>query len=276
MALSVAYSKPDLAFLPDETPIRFIMPFLGERFYCIVGADSSLKIAFTHGTIHARLATAAEAPPMPISNKYVWLRVVGQKEGEADLTLTQGADTLQIKVNVLHWRWLHVNFYITTDANGTPSFNSSQTAAQVKILDRIYRSQACVDFARQLTKSITVTSDCSKVAMTNAEESAMWAEFLKKTPADVRGKTFFQVFCVKAWGGHDTTAGYNAWATSNGIQIIIDDFGYSKSSPVLAHEMGHSLGLDHTNNDGFLMRQGDKKGPKLTWAQVQTVRTYVD
>ena len=74
MALSVAYSKPDLAFLPDETPVRFIVPYLGERFYCIVGADSSLEIAFTHGIIHARLNTALVAhrlifPPDPGSSR---------------------------------------------------------------------------------------------------------------------------------------------------------------------------------------------------------------
>src|SRR5438270_382614 len=87
----------------------------------------------------------------------------------------------------------------------------------------------------------------------------------RRGPRNWRDRTSFNVFCVRNWGGHDDPAKkYDAWATNHGSWLIIDDFALSDHGPVLAHEIGHGLGLKHTTRNGYVMRQGLDKGKRLT------------
>ncbi len=279
VALEFSRTKPDRCLIADTSPPHFVLPYLGLRWLCIKGATSALTIALSDaGKAHLRLATASERSDLPpIPGPHVWIRLTGQNEGEITATFTEGADTLALKVNVLHWRWMAVNFFLVTDPHGTPSFNASETTLQVQKLDTVYRAQAAIDFRRHLpTKNVRVTMDCS-LPMTAAQEDAMWDAFRDLTPSGARTGSSFNVFVVKEWGGHDDPdRGYNAWATSHGVYIVIDDEGMANTSPVVPHEIGHSMGLEHLNEAGYVMKQGTTKGWKLKWAHVETVRTYVD
>ena len=279
MALSFSRSKPDRCLIADTSPPHFVLPYQGLRWLCIKGATSAIAIALSaNGKAHLRLATASERADLPpISGPHVWIRLTGQNEGEITATFTEGAETLTLKVNVLHWRWMAVNFFLVTDAFGTPTFNASETTLEIQKLDTVYHAQAAIDFRRHLpTKNVKVNLDCS-LPMTGAQEDAMWDAFRNLTPAACRTSSFFNVFVVREWGGHDDPdRDYNAWATSHGVYIVIDDQAFSNPGPVLPHEIGHSMGLEHLNEAGYVMRQGLEKGWKLKWAHVETVRTYVD
>lgn len=279
MAISFDKTQPDRCLISDTATPHFVLPYLGLRWLCIKEATTALQISTaTGGTAHVRPATATERADLPhVSGPHVWVRLVGQQEGEVAVTFREGTTTLNLTVNVLHWRWLSVNFYLVTDAHGTPTFNPSMTTEHVTRLDKVYRPQAAIDFSRHLsTKSVRVSMDCS-VPMSNAEEDVMWQAFHDLTPNYCRGPSFFNIFVVKEWGGHDDpSTGYNAWATSHGVYLVIDDEGMANTTPVVPHEIGHGMGLEHFNTAGYVMKQGNTKGWKLTWDHVETVRRYVD
>jgi hypothetical protein len=279
MALTFDKTQPDLCLITDTNPNHFILPYLGLRFLCIKGATSALTMSTNPaGKAHARLATSGERATLPsVTGTHAWVRLTGQEEGETRITFREGTESKELIVNVYPWKWLMVNFFLVTDANGRPTFNASQTGTHISRLDKVYRSQACIDFSRHLpTRRVSVSMNCS-LPMTAAQETTMWNAFRDLTPNYVRTNRFFNVFVVKAWGGHDNPAtGYDAWATSHGIYLIIDDAALSNTTPVLAHEIGHGMGLEHAGHvAGQVMIQGLTKGYKLKWTDVETVRGYV-
>lgn len=276
--LSFGETIPKRSLVTDRNPPHFIVPHGDPRYLCIRGAKPGIKVTVTPASrVDIRVMKAAETVDFPdVQGHYQWFRIYGGSHGRAKVVFEQGSDSLTLKCEVYHWRKMHVNFYLVKDKHGKPNFNGSQTGTHISRLDRVYRPQTCVDFHRHLpTKEVSVDIDCSK-KMTAAQEQNMWDLFLGKTLRGVRGDNFFNIFVVKAWGGHDNSStGYNAWATSHGGLIVIDDSALSNDGPVLPHELGHSLGLSHANSDGYVMRQGLNKGWKLTWDNVKTVRRFV-
>jgi len=278
MSLSFGETYPQRCLITNRAIPHFIVPYGYTRYICIMGQQKDIEAEVSPvGRIEVRKTTFAENSELPIVEApHRWFRIDGDKRGRTNVVFKHGRDRLKLKVDCYPWRLMHVNFFLVTDSHGTPTFNASGTHTHINRLDRVYRPQACIDFHRHLpTKAVSVSIDCSR-RMNEAQENRMWDAFQAKVPTGSRGHDFFNIFVVKAWGGHDNSAsGYNAWATSNGGLIVIDDVGIANATPVVPHEVGHSMGLEHSATAGYVMRQGSRKGWKLTWNEVKTVRGYV-
>ncbi len=211
------------------------------------------------------------------------VRVVGHALGSTTIhARDQYGQDVKLAVTSLSTQAKYVNFYFVTDGTGKKTRRTSADAEQLlEAASDIFMSQAGLTLIPYnfFQVAVPLTGLALPLATEN-ELREIWSTLGAVAAAHDSAAGHLNVFLVAVWGARDLDWGPNLPLFRNNVVgtayknlvIVEDRVSRGRDGLLLAHEIGHCLGLSHHALEEALMYRFIEGGRMLHRPEVDTIR----